>query len=86
MIRKRRFTPAMRRRLAELDDKTGLDPALWTIQKQKAEGRLRVIDAQPEAWRQLLNDFPHQEVAELAERLSSPAEVRRFLERKGRTP
>lgn len=80
MIRRRHFTPAMRRRLAEVDAKPGLSPDIIDAQAGAAERRMPIIDAQPEAWRGLLNDYPHQIVAAVAESCSDPDRARRILE------
>lgn len=80
MIRRRNFTPALRRRLAEVDAKPGLAPEVIEAQADAAERRMSVIDAQPEAWRGLLNDYPHQIVAVVAESCGDPERARRILE------
>ena len=79
MDRKRRFTPTMRRRLAELDDKTGLGDDVIEAQADAAQRRMAVVDAQPKAWRRLLNQYPHQIVAVVAESAGTPAKARRVL-------
>lgn len=83
---KRRFTPAMRRRLEECDAKPGLGDDVIERQADAAVRRMRVIDAQPEAWRELLNEYPHQVVAVVAESVGDPTKARRVLEaRTGRS-
>ena len=82
MIRKRRFTPALRRRLADLDERPGISADQLWEQAHAAARRMHVIDAQAQGWRDLLNDYPHQCVAEAAERLGTPQAVRYEMERK----
>lgn len=82
MIRRRHFTPAMRARLRELDEKPGLGERALQQQSVRAMNRLSIIDAQPEEWRALLNDYPHSVVAEAAEAYATPQAVRRALERR----
>lgn len=69
-----------RRVLAELDEKPGLGERALAQQAALAQNRMRLIDAQPKEWRDLLNDYPHQIVATCAESMGDPARVRRYLE------
>lgn len=65
MIHRRHFTPQMRRRLTELDGKTGLSERTLNRQAAAAQERFAIIDQQDDpAWTALLNEFPHQSVAE----------------------
>ena len=82
MIRRRHYTPALRRRLRELDEKSGLPRNIIECQSSAAQARMSVIDQQPQAWRALLNDYPHSVVAEVAEVYGSPEKARRALEQR----
>jgi hypothetical protein len=82
MIRRRHFTPALRRRLRELDDKPGLPDQIIDRQSGVAQSRMAIIDRQPAEWRTLLNDYPHSVVAEAAEVYGSPEKARRALEQR----
>ena len=82
MIRRRHFTPALRRRLRELDEKPGLPCEIIRQQSGVAQSRMSIIDRQPVEWRALLNDYPHNVVAEAAELYATPQAARRALERR----
>lgn len=83
MIRRRRnYTPALRRRLRELEEKSGLPRAIIDRQSGVAQSRMSIIDRQPAEWRVLLNDYPHSVVAEVAEAYGSPQAARRALEQR----
>ncbi len=58
----------------------GSDPKIWREQKAAAERRMAVVDQQPPEWNALLQDFPHQQVATVADHTASPQEARRMLE------
>jgi len=79
-MRQRRFTPALRRHLADLDAKPGISADQLWEQAHAAARRMHVIDAQARGWRDLLNDYPHRDVAEAAERLGTPQAVRYEME------
>jgi hypothetical protein len=79
-LARRRKTVAVNRRLAALETLTGLGDDILDKKKAEADARMAVIDRQGAEWRDLLNRYPHKDVATLAE-IYPMAELKRTLAR-----
>lgn len=79
-IRRRLKAAQINRRLAELENLTGLDPEVIDEAKVAADRRMAVVDRQSVEWRDLLNRYPHNVLAVYAESMSMP-ELKRRLAR-----
>lgn len=72
---------AIRRRIVALDAKPGMKPRFWEKQKRESERRMAIIDEAPRIWRDLVNDFDHDVVSELAGEGYGADEARAILMR-----
>jgi hypothetical protein len=62
----RRVDRRARVALIDLADKPGMGARFWADQKRESERRMRIIDAAPREWRDLVNAYPQDAVADLA--------------------
>lgn len=70
----------LRRRRA-LFDPPGMGDEFWTERKRIAEFRMGIIDAAPREWRDLVNEFGPDDVAEMAGRGYGVVQARHILQR-----
>lgn len=66
--------------IEHLDDKPGMGAAFWRQQKAISEKRMAIIDEAPREWRDLVNDFDPDLVADLAGQGVGVASARAALE------
>ena len=52
--------------LADLADKPGMGERFWEKQKRESDRRMEIIDAAPREWRDLVNAYDPDAVADLA--------------------
>jgi hypothetical protein len=71
-----------RRVLDELAARDGMGDAFWADQKRVSERRMGIIDQAPREWRDLVNRFDPDEVADMAGRGYGVVEAERCLRQK----
>jgi hypothetical protein len=62
----RRTKRQARDALRALADKPGMGDRFWADQKRESERRMQIIDAAPREWRDLVNAYDQDAVADLA--------------------